>query len=186
MFKKILVGIIFSFVHATGAHAEPSSLVRKLMNSDLSRFEFGIFRLEKDLDRYLNLKHSDTIFGSVAYVWSSNTIAVNMTRVRPRCATSEECAALGRELLQEFVDIYCSTSERSAIQCDEREDLSRIFAPIGFEVPNFHNGRSAADAVIDIKHTVELRAMLLSTGGGFIECVRKYTGRETYCSPRKR
>lgn len=184
MSRRCFIGLISVLFASTGALAEPSQLVRKLMNSEISRFEFGIYRLETALNQYL--RHRESIFGSVTYDWASNTLAIKMIRV-PRCKTNEDCVEAGRELIQGFVDVYCSTSEKSRAQCDERDDLAVYFAPMGFDVPNFHNGKSAADAAADIRHMVELQASLFSsTERRWIDCSRKYTSRDTFCSPRKR
>ena len=68
MKRLILTALLI--LGATGLSAEPSSGVSKLMNRPMSMLEWGMYRLEKELEAVVS-------YTTVNYSWDNNEILVN-------------------------------------------------------------------------------------------------------------
>lgn len=129
--------------------AEPSGLVRKLMENGTTMFEMGLLRVEMMLNQHEELKNY-----SVHYEWDTNQIKISraLISLTSRRQADVFCTE-GKELkCIDYVKKKLTQETRSLCwmqdgKCVLGSGVSYYFVPRGFSRKNFYDGKPSEVAM---------------------------------------
>jgi hypothetical protein len=170
-------------------YAEPSPLINKLMNTPTSLFHYGINQVQERAYKFLESENmSDSTIVGVKYDWDKNVILIEFTIINSKCATRTACINEGKNVINKYVERNCVTQTNSVNQCDFFDFLSTRFSPNGFDIPKFHDGKPASEAISQLKHIFEIRSsanFFPKSNDLAFRCVRKYAEKDVFCTDSK-
>lgn len=177
--KKILgciLGILITSPKMAGA--EPSGLVNKLMDTEVSMFHYGLDKLGSRVRTFANQR---SIGGTASYDWDLNKIKIELFNYGDRCATRQACTDVAKKLTDDFVERNCITKTNSKINCDLFDGLTHEFQIRGFGKKSFYAGKSSDAAISELKNIFEIETTIGGANSVEVMCIRKYTENDTFC-----
>lgn len=172
--KNLLVVILSIFFAASTANAEPDSIVRHLMNTPVSEFSFGLWRLERRL--IFEFRSLDTMIGT-DYDWDENSISVSFIILNSKEASKEACAAMINRL-REDAGYNAKTGELYAekmLGIDTGSAWAHEFAAEGYSNKNIPKNHLEK---LDTMFTISV--MLIKPPSGQVTCMGKLLSSEVW------
>ena len=142
----LLVVVLVPLIVTSGLSA-PTASIRKLMNSNVSVFSFGLYRIEEHL---LKIGEKDEISNSyvVTYEWDENKIRIQEVIFAGLDKTRENCR--GRiDKLRRSANVDPSTGDY-IYEGQSRSVWAGFFLPIGYTEKELDNIASQLDKIIVI------------------------------------
>ena len=172
----IITTTILYFLNSS-ANADPSGLILKLMNTQVTMFSYGMDKL----DIFVKGQVPKNWSGWADYNWDSNQINITMRKFgNSQCINEIDCLAEVKKELSEVTEIWCITNEESNIKCGEFDLITPHFNSNGFATRNFYDGKNSSDATKEIKNFVNIKATLTKNKINY-NCTKKLIEKNIYC-----
>lgn len=181
------LAVLFCILTSLQAAAEPSGLVRKLMNTEATMFDLGMLRLDRELKISKNLK---LYFAS--YEWDTNQIHITRLilggrhssegeEIEASCSEGEElgCIAFIKKKLTNETEGLCILNKGKCLF-----GVSRHFAHRGFKRDKFYSGKDSDEAVLPIDD-ITVAKITFFGNVYFIECEKYIKQDEVKCSSKR-
>jgi hypothetical protein len=128
--KSLVVVLLILFsVNVSRVEAEPTSNIKYLMNDSVSMLDWGIYKIDKGLEKYLTLDKATSIFQSVGYDWDTNRIEV---RVFLYGASSQEQAKEWCKIIMSQTRLFFFIDENGKPVIGDHSNLPKYFYHEGF------------------------------------------------------
>lgn len=175
MFWMAFPSLALSF----GAAAEPSGLVNKLMNTQVSLFSYGLEKLKDDVRGRIK---KEGWYSSVQYNWDANRITINITSFNSEnfCSNDITCLNLVKTTMQDLTRFWCLTSKNSSESCDTLDLVTGKFQITGYEEKSFYANKNSGAAIKDIKNIVDITGTLYGEKKNYV-CTKRYVEKEFLC-----
>ena len=177
-FLSINKWIFFSATFFCGPlFAEPSGLLMKMMQTEISMFSYGMDKLNAEVKSSIN---KNGWFGSARYDWDANQIQINYRSFNGKlCSNEKTCFDLIKMIDEENLKYWCISKNDDGM-CDLIDTASDAFSPNGFSIRNFYDGKSSDVAITDVKNYVAIKGQIYKDKKTYT-CIRKYTSQKMMC-----
>jgi hypothetical protein len=174
--KKIAIITTILYFLNNSANADPSGLILKLMNTEVTMFSYGMDKLQSFVAS--NMKKN--WIGGANYDWSSNQINIYMNKFGSECKNEADCLGEVKKYIADTSEFWCWTKEGSNQKCDLMDLVTDNFSTNGFLIKDFYEKKSSEEAVKDIKNFININAVLYKQGKKY-SCTKKHIEKNIYC-----
>ena len=131
--KPVLVASIFVFVMTSLCSAEPTPTVSYLINTPTSVFDFGMYRLQVDLNTSYRTQFGGHI--TLIYIWPKNKILIRVSAPRKRFDEGEKEAKLRCKEIINLIksDLSIDTTTGQPLE-DEGSLVTFYFSHMGYQL----------------------------------------------------
>lgn len=176
------LAVLLSVLTSLQAAAEPSGLVRKLMNTETTMFEMGLLRIERMLSASSDLKDY-----SVSYDWKRNQIHISnfmfsSEQAEVFCGEGAElkCIDYFKRKLKNETRTLCRLSKKG--EC--LFGVGFRFASRGFLRENFYDGKNSNDATRLIDD-ITVASIYYYGDTYIVDCEKFIKSEEVKCSSKR-
>lgn len=171
----LVISIVVFF--SVPSFADPSGLLRKMMETQISMFSYGIDKLNAEVKSHVN---NDGWFGSVSYDWDSNQIYINYSNYTDKiCASESECFDVIKKIDASKFKYWC-LSRNDDGKCDILDVATDSFTPRGYAIRNFYDGKSSEVAITDVRNFIIIKGLVYKNKKKYT-CTRKYISQNMMC-----